>query len=540
MEITAAKSEENTADAKSKHAKIGEDISNIASDHSFLHPNKDMATSFSDVVGGIDVDAAASDALESLSRVGVTLDMLPAKWRDVVLVLNAFKFHGPVLDALFEHCCPLEILALDPRILKNTLLLLCVDFGITGRRLLWLIINRPTILSQVTQIRRVLALLRSLHLSDRDLYKVSVRWPAFLSLNVLRAARVVDYLCSKSIGFTQHSLRSVVRRAPWVLSFDVGSQVIPAVQWLKNYLLQMDSDVEIETIIRACPKLLGTDPDIMDDSLFFLQSSISFDEKKALSAVRHFPSILITSVDGVLKPAVEFLTEELGLSKVELSRIVAAFPAILTLDVKSELRQNAEYLRSKGISAVGKVVALLPPLLSYDIKTNVEPKMEYILHDLQFSIIDVMKFPGYFSYSLTEQIEPRTRFLQHLGMSIMEVGLTLALTLTDEKFCRRVANVPLSEYHAFKAELKRKRAQLFGGEDDWATRTLHDPAVERDAGSFDESSSDSSPSPGSDDKYEGSRLQIEMEHKSLSPVPLNPPAVRRRRKRHRAPSVQKF
>lgn len=171
------------------------------------------------------------------------------------------------------------------------------------------------------------------------------------------------------------------------------------------------------------------------------------------SVIRSFPPLLTHEVDDQLQPAYYYMCRDIGITQQEVAKMIRAFPAILTVDVETGMKPVVDYFREVGVRNVGRVVCRLPPVLGYAVDSNLAPKMEYLLKDLRLSMIHILMFPGLFSYSLEERIKPRTWFLCLLRLPISDIGLSSAISLTDEDFCMRVAHVPVRFYEAYCRDL---------------------------------------------------------------------------------------
>lgn len=384
---------------------------------------------------------------------------LPETWPAVLSALSAASVVGEDLSRVITRAGVPYVLSLDPPAVSAVLLLLA-QLGFSRAQVVRVIAQRPSLLADADEIRHRVDLLRGLHFTDRDVRNVAAKWPGLLALDSARAEAIIAFLCRKDVGFTKASLRSLVRRAPWVLVYDCREHVAPAIFWLEKSFLSRDHSLSLEHIIRASPHVLGMSPKAMSSVIDFLRKDILLDEERIYSVVKQFPPMLTSSVEKVLAPAANFLFQDLELGYEEVGRIVRAFPAILTLNVVTDMERNVAFLQSRGFTSIGRIVARLPPVLSYDIETNLGPKMDFLENGLGLTAYDVLMFPGFFSYSLTAVIEPRTRFLQKIGIPVTDVGLNMALAPTDEIFCERIVDVPLDHYVAFRAALDAKRATL--------------------------------------------------------------------------------
>lgn len=397
-----------------------------------------------------------ADGAADLVFAAMSADGLGSAWREVLAVLIAAGVSGADVGRMVERWGVVQVLSLDPVEcvgVFDVLAELGIEGGVRGR----LIAERPVLLSSCARVRGSVDLLYSAGMRPRDVRNTALKWPGLLTVDVERAEKVVDFLCAEGRGFNRVSIASLLRRAPWVLVYDVEKDIAPAIAWLEDNLLQ-ERLVCIEHFVRASPHIFGTPIEALDAVLTFLRLVVRLDEDKLFSVVRSFPPILTLSVEGKLNTAANYLLGELCITPDDFTKCVRAFPAILSLDVDEEMRTVVKFFRSRGVINVGRIVSKNPPILGLDLDTDIIPKMEYVEQVLGLTAYDVIRFPGYFSYSLSKCIEPRTRFLQAVGRSVTEQGLNMALAPTDEEFCERIAKVPLSQYYSFRNALFAKRA----------------------------------------------------------------------------------
>ena len=144
-----------------------------------------------------------------------------------------------------------------------------------------------------------------------------------------RAQRVIDFLCTPYVGFEYTNIRRFLRRAPFVLLYDIDSDMVPAIEWIKHTVIAPHTTPEY--YIRGIPQVLGTSVDQLDALHDFLREEVELTENMMRVAVRVFPSMLTFSIDKRLRPALKFLLQDLAISKASIARVVQAFPAVLTL-----------------------------------------------------------------------------------------------------------------------------------------------------------------------------------------------------------------
>lgn len=388
-----------------------------------------------------------------------------------VRVLEALQqcgFKGKEIDRLCSRDRLLRVLAVEPDSVSGIFSLLTEDIGFRPRRARRIISLNPSLLGQgVDSLRERVALLEGIFLTRADIRRATDTYPLVLKLDISNAKTVIEYLCTPRVGFISRSLRTIVRRAPWLLECDVHSELVPTVEWLRSTF----PSLSVEALIRACPALLTTSPRDMVLVVTFLVCTAELEDPAVVAVVRQFPAILTASVPQQLDVAYAFLRDEVGLHADDLARIIRAFPATLTLDVETEIRASVLFLQNAGMKNVSRVVARLPPVLSFDVETCLKPKMKYVEESLGLSPFEVFRFPAFFGYDFVGRIEPRTRFLQVRGFVLSEVGLRRALAPTDDVFCEFIARASVQEYTEFRLALHQKRAELRRAQDDGVVDT---------------------------------------------------------------------
>lgn len=326
--------------------------------------------------------------------------------------------------------------------------------GLKSKLLTKVVGRRPDLLGKLDNVVDAETMLRDIGLQSKDIKAVLLRWPGIMSADIGRMKRVVDILRDDDIGFGAEELRALIRRASWILMYDIEQDVRPLIRTLWEWM----GSQGIKKVIQGAPQVFGMDRQTINNTVDFLVCDIGLSEAQVAAVIQSCPSILTCSVESGMMPAVKYL-RSLSISKGDLQKIVRAFPAILLLDVETEMMQVADFFRGRGIVNVGRIVTRLPPVLSYDLEVDIEPKMEYLEKNLGLTIFDFLGFPAYLSYSLENIILPRTAFLKAIGRNIIEIGLIRAIGFRQEEFCRRVAKVPDSRYASFAEALKARLGQ---------------------------------------------------------------------------------
>lgn len=365
----------------------------------------------------------------------------PQTWRAALRELSDAGLQSEVLDRAVDKLGLHRLLALDPEAAHGVRTTLAEEVSIPPGRLRRLLARRPELLENVDALRVTVHFLReNAQLAPRDIETLAARWPDFTEFSPDRGIRVLEELRKLVPSL---SMRRILLRAPFVLTFDVDAHVRPSLRWLLIH------DIDAKVVLRACPHVLGVSPTVLSEVRDFLCDEVGLTRHQFACVARIFPLLLACNVKLTLRPAIRFLRVELGIERAAVVHIVRAFPSTLTLDVDDEMRVIVEYFRGKGVENICRIVQRLPPILGYELESDIAPKMHYLEHNLGLSPFDLLSFPAYFSYSLHDRIVPRTKFLQSIGRPLLDVGLNRALTLSDEIFCRRVACRDITDYRSF-------------------------------------------------------------------------------------------
>lgn len=81
-----------------------------------------------------------------------------------------------------------------------------------------------------------------------------------------------------------------------------------------------------------------------------------------------------------------------------------------------------------------------PGLLTFSIRNNYTPKVKYFLEEMKGDLVELKRFPQYFSFSLEGKIKPRHRLLVEHGFSL---PLSEMLKVSDGEFNARLIEMRL-------------------------------------------------------------------------------------------------
>uniref|UniRef100_A0A7S4MYU4 mTERF domain-containing protein, mitochondrial n=1 Tax=Odontella aurita TaxID=265563 RepID=A0A7S4MYU4_9STRA len=196
------------------------------------------------------------------------------------------------------------------------------------------------------------------------------------------------------------SLGKMVASYPNVLLLDISSQVVPVTEYLCDQIGIWEED--IPRVLESFPSVLETDKSQMDDVVKYMLS--------------------------------------IGISEDSLGPIFRSFPSLLTLDVKNDMEPVVDFVRSIGVSNVGRFVTRLPSVLGYSVEKDLRPKWEYLTKVCRFDQFEVVRFPAYFSYPFERVIKTRYEYLRDVKRApIQLMSVDEIVRFGDNEFARSVA-----------------------------------------------------------------------------------------------------
>lgn len=151
------------------------------------------------------------------------------------------------------------------------------------------------------------------------------------------------------------------------------------------------------------------------------------------------PRLLICSVEQQLRPTLCFL-KELGF--VGTNAITCQTTLLLVSSVEGTLMPKLDYLMSLGFEheEVVHMVLRSPGLLTFSIANNFKPKVDYFLEEMKGNLLELKRFPQYFSFSLEGKIKRRHQLLAEHGLLL---PLPEMLKVSDGEFNARLIEMRL-------------------------------------------------------------------------------------------------
>ena len=159
-------------------------------------------------------------------------------------------------------------------------------------------------------------------------------------------------------------------------------------------------------------------------------SQLGLSKSQVAKAVAAFPKVLGYRIERNLKPTVQWLLD-FGLNKTQVAKAVATNPAILGYSIEQNLKPTVQWLQDLGLSQtqVAKAVATFPAILGCSVEQNLKPTVQWLL-DLGLNKTQVAKAlatsPAILGYSIEQNLKPTVHWLQDLGLSQTQVAKAVA------------------------------------------------------------------------------------------------------------------
>ena len=85
--------------------------------------------------------------------------------------------------------------------------------------------------------------------------------------------------------------------------------------------------------------------------------------------LRQRPQLMCLKVESAIRPKVQFLVDEAGLSPSDVGKVLERFPHVITLSVSAKLRPTLRFLRNLGLAVaqVGDMLVSCPQIFAYSL-----------------------------------------------------------------------------------------------------------------------------------------------------------------------------
>ncbi|XP_057529090.1 transcription termination factor MTERF5, chloroplastic [Amaranthus tricolor] len=225
---------------------------------------------------------------------------------------------------------------------------------------------------------------------------------------------VLDTKKLPDVNFKSRKLKAMARVSGSVPTEELPQHVI--------YLIELGMDLEeIQQVTRRFPafayySLEGKVRPVVE---FLLELGIPKSEIPII--LRKRPQLCGISLSENLIPTMKFL-ESLGLDKKKWAKVIYRFPPLLTYS-RQKLMSTVDFLYEMGLTVedVGKILTRCPNIISYSVEDNLRPTAEYFsLLGIDITIV-LQRSPQTFGLSIEGNLKPITEFFLEKGYSLEDL-----------------------------------------------------------------------------------------------------------------------
>ena len=375
-----------------------------------------------------------------LSDIGLTQDELAKALTTCpsVFVITAKQNLKPtvqwLLDLELRQPQVVKVIISSPQVLgfsvedKSKAVCFLLDLGLSKNQSANVIARSPDILARTTELKGTVQWLLDFGLTQRQVAGLITASP----LNIVDQKIKPQVQWFLDQGMTKKQVKKAITTFPRMLRIDTDNSLKPKVQFLKELGL---TQAQVARVIAAFPQVLGysIEQNLKPKVQWLLE--FGFTKKQVAKVIAACPQILGYSIEGNLKPMVQ-------LSKEEVAKTIPYIPptcSILHCDSKTSLKPKVEWLMELGLTNedVVKVIAFFPAVLSLSINKNLGPKRVLLKDILGEGVAEaVLKQPSIFGYSY-QRLSTRLKIL--VARNETE-KIASAMLMTEDRFLARFVN----------------------------------------------------------------------------------------------------
>ena len=139
-------------------------------------------------------------------------------------------------------------------------------------------------------------------------------------------------------------LERILLNYPRILTYSVSSNLRPNISYFTDRLDLKPRDVPV--LLKGFPPLAWLRKEDLERKLEFLETELGYDKEDMRGMILRMPQVLGLSLEKNLKPSLEYLREEIG--EASLRESCKEFPSVLVYSLEGRVRPRVEELKRRG------------------------------------------------------------------------------------------------------------------------------------------------------------------------------------------------
>ncbi|GJP33697.1 hypothetical protein CLOM_g18219 [Closterium sp. NIES-68] len=281
------------------------------------------------------------------------------------------------------------------------------------------------------------------HLDNNHLARLILKFPSILSYSPHRISASLAILQSFTPPGTPSIATRVLRNAPTILSRN-SETLLAKLQ----FFVELVGEEATGRIVRSRPDVLGRSIENLQGKMAVLTGLIG--RENAVRAVAQCP-LLLSSSDANLKGSFRELVREVEDLLEGRDGETSGTKTLEVSEKDDELRAcdtAQEVKKSKACQLVVDLVVKCPQSILCSWERNTKHKVEYLKRDMGLSMMEVLHFPLFLSFSLDRRIRRRHLALLDIGYVVVPYKEILRMSGEGRKDSRG-ARVRRTEEHVW-------------------------------------------------------------------------------------------
>ncbi|XP_050235840.1 transcription termination factor MTERF8, chloroplastic [Mercurialis annua] len=287
-------------------------------------------------------------------------------------------------------------------------------------------------------------------------------------VHILNNVNLTKAMCLKSIQEIDRTISflsrfggiDIIVRRPMILNFDLDTQLIPRIEFLKE--ISGGDEEATGILLRKLPALLSYSVEHTKDHVECLRSFAGLTDSQIFKIFLVFPNVVSASRERKLRPRIQFL-KQCDLSSDEIFKFLTRAPLFLALSFRENIAHKLVVLAKIGYGyknkelavALGavtrtscenlqKVVELFlsygfspddifamskkhPQILQYSYR-SLQEKMEYLVEGMGREVDELLAFPAFLGYKLDDRIKHRFEVNRNVIGEKMSINKLLSVS----------------------------------------------------------------------------------------------------------------